>query len=158
MTLTTNTAMETVHEALVRGVEGDLTGGAELLLPLLTNGTGTQYAVASMLAEIASFITRRDQVSGPVPMLVPNEVTSAGAIEATPPGIAFAAEFTTAWANREHDTAEGLFAALVRTTTGDGIELLDALIALFQMAVATSVEIVAEQRRAAGITGKGPVL
>ena len=148
---TENEAVETVHAAITRGVEGDVPGGAELLLPLMTSGLGTLYALMAMLAETASHIARRDQVPGCFGIAVDNPVTGeSGSIDVFPPEIRFAAQFVTAWANRDHDTAEAHFKALVHGAGRDGEELVDASCALFQMAVVTATELVREQRAARG--------
>lgn len=158
MTLTTNEAVETVNAALVQAAAGDMDGGTELLMPFLTSGVGTQYALACMLAETASYIARRDGVPGCFGITVTNDVTGvSGPVEDMSPENAFAYQFTNAWANRDHHGAEAHFAALYRRSTGDGEQLLDGLMAVFHMAVVTCIEMLAEER-AAGTTGKGPVL
>lgn len=146
LTLTTNEAVETVSAALAQAAGGDVDGGAELLMPFLTSGVGTQYALACMLAETASHIARRDGVPG---------VSSP--VEDMSPEKAFAYRFINAWANRDHASAETQFTALYLLSTGDGEQLRDGLMAVFHMAVATCVEMLAEER-AAGTTGEEPVL
>ncbi|MET8609725.1 hypothetical protein [Streptomyces misionensis] len=137
-----------VGEALARGVAGDLEGGVDLLAPLIAAGWGSAYALAAMLAEAASHIARRDQAPGTVfGMPVQNTVTGAWeSAEVLPPHVRFAAQFTTAWANRDRAHAEALFTALYERSAPDGNELVDGFLMLFQMAVCTSEEVVAEEQ------------
>lgn len=124
----TNEAALTVNAAITRGVEGDVPGGAEMLLPLMTSGVGTLYALIAMLAQLAGQVPRTDPATG---------TDEAGPTGDVPPELVFAAEFTTAWTSRDHDRAETLFDALYRSAGRDGEELLvAAVVALFQMAVA----------------------
>lgn len=158
MPLTENEAAEIVHAALTQAADGDTDGGVELLMPLLTSGPGTQYALACMLAEIASYIARRDGVPGCFGISVTNDVTGvSGPVDDMSPENAFAYRFTNAWANRDHGSAEAHFTVLYRRSTGAGTQLLDGLLAVFHMAVVTYAEMLAEVR-APHITGKDPVL
>lgn len=119
----------------------DVRGGAELLGPLIADGGRTAYALAAMLAETASIIARREQQPDTFFVtIVENAVTGeSGSIEELPPDIQFASQFTTAWANRDQDTAIALFVALVKKSEpSEGAELVDGLLALFQTAVATA--------------------
>lgn len=155
---TEDEAVETVHAAITRGVEGDVRGGAELLYPLMTSGRGTAYALVAMLAETASHIARRDQMPGFFTIAVDGiEAGEGGPTDDLLPAFAFAADFVTAWANRDYDMAEALFKNLVNTSRSGGEEVVDAVIVLFQMAVVTAAEIVHEQRAARdGRTGEEP--
>lgn len=148
--MTDQEAVETVNAALARSVDGDLQGGAALLVPLISHSAGSAYALAVMLAEQASFIARREgRRPGSFALAVDNvETGEEGSVDDLPTGVAFAARFVTAWSNRDHDTAEALFTGLVNTSDPEGAQLVDGLIALFQMAVATATAVVSEARAA----------
>ncbi|MEV6738627.1 hypothetical protein AB0N14_17530 [Streptomyces sp. NPDC051104] len=137
-----------VGEALAMGVSGDLEGGVDLIVPLIAAGWGSAYALAAMLAETASHIARRDHEPGTV-FGMPVQNTETGeweSAEVLPPHVRFAAQFTTAWANRDRAHAEAMFTALYEHSAPDGSDLVDGLLMLFQMAVCTSQEVVAEER------------
>ncbi|UJV42930.1 hypothetical protein [Streptomyces sp. AMCC400023] len=138
-----------VGEALAHAVAGDLEKGCMLLVPLIEEGRRSCYALAAMLAETASHIARRDQEPGTAfGITVEDTVTGeAASVDVMPPDLRWAAQFTTAWANRDRDTALALFETLAeRSEAADGAELVDGLLQLFGMAVATSKEVCAEQR------------
>ena len=147
--ITEGEAVQAVQEALARAVSGDMHGGAELLIPLITDSCGSAYALAAMLAETAASITRRDLGRGHFGIAVAHERTGAPAsTDDLPPDVAFATRFTAAWANRDQDTAEALLLALMNRTGPDGAELVEGLLALFQLAVFTAAALVEEQRGA----------
>jgi hypothetical protein len=151
VTTTHEEAAEIVNTALAHGVTGDTPGGIDLLIPLISESIGSCYALACMLAETASFLTRRDQPAGQFVISVDNvETGETGSIDVFPPEQAFAAQFTTAWANRDHDAAEALFRALVHSAGSEGPQLVWGLLALYELAVVTATEIVREQRAARG--------
>lgn len=144
-----------VGDALERAMAGDWHGAGALLVPLIGGGYGNAYALAAMLAETASHTGRRDRAEGEFfTMPVENiETGEPGSVDDLPPHVAFAAQFTTAWANRNQDTAEALFEALwERAGLSGGVELVDGLLFLFQMAVETSKAVTAEEqaKRAGG--------
>lgn len=137
-----------IGEALAHAVAGDLMTGGMLLVPLIEAGRRSCYTLAASLAETASHIARRDQTPGTFGITVEDTVTGkAASVDVMPPDIRWAAQFTTAWANRDQDTALALFEALAeRSEAADGAELVDGLLQLFSMAVTTSKEVCAEQR------------
>lgn len=142
-------AVQITGDALARAVAGDVRGGAELLVPLIADGSRTAFGLAAMLAETASFVARREQPSGTfLGTTVEHVVTGEPlGIEELPPEVQFAAQFTTAWANRDNDTAMALFGALVnKAEASDGAELVDGLLTLFRMAVATAQAVCAQGR------------
>lgn len=149
MAMTEEEAIRITSSALSLGVTGDLMAAGLELLPLIEDSYGSAYALAAMLAETASHIARREQTGDFFDITVENTETGESAsVDSMPPDVAFAAQFVTAWANRDHDTCDALFVALVKKSQPDGPELVDGLLRLFQMAVVTSTEVVAEQRRA----------
>lgn len=150
MTTTHDEAVDIVHNALAHGVVGDRAAGVELLAPLMSESFGAAYALAGMLAETACFIARRDG-RRVFDITVENALTGeAGTLDRFPPQHAFAARFTTAWANRDHDTAEAHFRALVHSDGADGPQLVNGLLSLYELAVIAATRIVAEHRAARG--------
>lgn len=150
MTTTHDEAIDLVHDALAYGVTGDKAAGVEILVPLIAESYGAAYALAGMLAETACFIARREG-RRTFEIDVENVVTGeSGSLDVFPPEHAFAARFTTAWANRDQDTAEAHFRALVHSAGSDGPELVNGLLSLYELAVVTATQIVAEQRAARG--------
>jgi hypothetical protein len=141
MTMPHAQAAQITGDALARAVAGDVRGGGELLVPLIADGRRTAYGLAAMLAETASFLARREQQPGTffgttVEHVVTGEPLG---IEELPPEVQFAAQFTTAWANRDNDIAMALFGALVnKAEASEGAELVDGILTLFRMAVATA--------------------
>lgn len=137
MQMTAEKVLDLTERAITLGVSGDLTAAGQELAPVIADSYGATYALAAMLAETASQIARRDQ-TGPF--------LDGGSAEDMPPDVAFAAQFTAAWANRDHDTCEDLFRALIKRSEPDGPDLVDGLLQLFSMAVATSTAVAEEQR------------
>lgn len=138
-----------VSEALARAVIGDAIEGGMLLVPLISESRRSCYALAGMLAETASHIARRERRPGTgFVITVENVVTgAAGSVDVMPPAVAFAAQFITAWANRDQDTAQALFDALAdQAVKTDGPELVDGVLELFAMAVTTAKAVRAEER------------
>ncbi|MFM9590772.1 hypothetical protein ACKI16_29720 [Streptomyces scabiei] len=137
-----------VGEALAHAVAGDTMTGGMLLVPLIEEGRRSCYALAGMLAETASHIARRDQASGTFGIVVDNLATGLpGSVDVLPPDLRWAAQFVTAWANRDQDTAAALFTTLAdQAEATEGPELVDGLLRLFTMAAATAKEVCAEQR------------
>ncbi|PWI16050.1 hypothetical protein DI272_19155 [Streptomyces sp. Act143] len=140
-----------VAEALLRAAAGDHVDGGMLLAPLIEEGRASTYALAGMLAEAASHIARRDQRPGAMFGIQIDHVVTGepGRPEDLPPDVAFAAQFTTAWANRDQDTAMALFNVLADGATGSEAgsdALIDGLLALFELAVITTRVVIAEQR------------
>lgn len=139
-----------VGEALAHAVAGDTMTGGMLLVPLIEEGRRSCYALAGMLAETASHIARRDQAPGTFGITVDNTVTGLpGSVDVLPPDLRWAAQFVTAWANRDQDTTAALFTTLAdQAEATDGAELVDGLLRLFSMAVTTAKEVCAEERAA----------
>lgn len=137
-----------IGEALSMGVAGDLRAGLEHLGPVIEQGRRATYALFASLAETASHIALREKPAGAWFEISVEDATSGNpaSLDETEPEVAFAARFVTAWANRDHATCEALFAALsahAEATTFDA--LVDALIVVFEMAVATAKDVAAEE-------------
>lgn len=147
MPMTTEEALGATERALVLGVAGDLMAAGQVLAPVIYDSYGAAYALAGMLAGVASHTARREQTGGFFTFTIDNPETGEPAsADELPLGIAFAAQFTTAWANHDLDTAEALFMALVRSAGTDGSELTDGLLDLLQLAVFAATAVVKEQR------------
>ncbi|MFD9903874.1 hypothetical protein [Streptomyces sp. NPDC059063] len=135
-----------VGEALAHAAAGDPSGGAELLIPLIEAGPVSTYALAGMLAEAACYIARRDYPGAFFGLGADNKRTRQPAsVDDFKPSVVSAARFVAAWANRDQDTATALFLTLY---DGPEDDFIDALTALFEMAVATAAAVQAEERRA----------
>jgi hypothetical protein len=103
-----------IFEALTHGVTGDHDTAMNLLLPILKRTPQSTYATLCALAESASFDARQQNKPGQH-FGIEVEHIDTGAEASTddlPPGIRFAARFVTAWANRDHGTADALYRAL----------------------------------------------
>lgn len=139
---------EIVSEALARAVAGDEIEAGMLLVPLIADSRSSCYALAGMLAETASHIARRDRAGARFTIDVVNEATGRTAsVDVMAPDIRFAAQFVTAWANRDQDTTVALFNALVdQAEATDGPELVDGILRLFALAVVTAKAVCAEER------------
>lgn len=147
MPMSQEEAVGITERALALGVTGDLIAAGMELAPLIADSFFSAFALAAMLAETASHIARREQTGEFFGLtVVNNETGESGSADDMPPDVAFAAQFTTAWANRDEDNAEALFRALVKKAEPDGPELVDGILQLFRMAVLTATAVVEEQR------------
>ena len=135
-----------IFEALAHGVAGDHDSAMRLLLPVLKRNPRSMYATVCSLAESASFDARQHQEPGEhFGIEVEHMDTGAeGNANDLPPGVRFAAQFVTAWANRDHDTADALYKALARQ---DPDEFVVGIRALYDMAV-VSLRAMVERKRA----------
>jgi len=147
-----------VSEALARAVAGDEIEAGMLLVPLIADSRSSCYALAGMLAETASHIARRERPGARFPLEVFNDATGRSAsVDVLPPDVRFAAQFVTAWANRDQDTAQPLFDALAdQAAATDGPELVDGILRLFAMAVVTAKTVCAEERARRTTEGDTP--
>lgn len=151
-------ASDTVAMALARAVAGDYEGGGMLLAPLIENGRASCYALAGMLAETASHIARRERPGAWFTVDVVNEATGRTAsVDVMAPDKRFAAQFVTAWANRDQNTALALFDSLVdQAEATDGPELVDGILRLYALAVVTAKAVCAEERARRTTEGDTP--
>lgn len=144
---------DTIGEAVAYGVTGDHERGLSLLQPLVDAGPLSTYALLAALAEAAAFTALQNQRPGEafgIPVV--NEITGqAASVDVLPPPHRFAAQFVTAWANRDQDTARALFNAFAHDSDRRGTpDLGDAISLMYGMAVETSTEVVREARRKRG--------
>lgn len=138
-----------IGEAVAHGVAGDQERGLAMLQPLVDAGPRSTYALLAGLAETAAFTALRDQRPGEMFGLpVEDTVTGqAASVDVLPPPLRFAAQFTTAWANRDRDTALALFNTFAFESDRAGTpDLGDAIGVLYAMAVTTSTEVVRQTR------------
>lgn len=138
-----------VRDALNRALAGDPAGGGELLLPLIEESARECYALCVMLASTCTYGTRP---LGPAAMwrLQVDDVRTGlpGAPDDLADGFGFAAQFVTAYANRDSATTQALFGALARdmSTEAGACRVYDGVIALYAMAIAAVRALLAEER------------
>lgn len=137
-----------VEEALNRALAGDVYGGGMLLVPLIEDSRRECFALCVMLATAATYGVE----PGPDGMFVLEisdmETGRLGRPEDLPPDAQFAAQFVTAWANKDQDAAQALFDALAAdgdTEAGMG-RVVDGVLALYGMAIASVRALIEEQR------------
>lgn len=143
----------TIGEAVAYGVIGDEEHGLSLLQPLVDAGPRSTYALLGGLAEGAAFTALQNQRPGEAFTLpVVDKITGrAASVDVLPPPLRFAAQFVTAWANRDQDTARALFNVFADDSDRRGTpDLGDAVGLMYGMAVTTSTEVVREARRKRG--------
>ncbi|WP_439947231.1 hypothetical protein [Streptomyces sp. BBFR109] len=139
-----------LFEALTHGVAGDDETAWALIGPLVRRDDTALYGVVCGLAESAAFDTLQQHGPGNFVLEVEHLDTGAeGSTDDLPPGVRFATQFVTAWANRDHDTAEALYLALYRSdpdALGVGVR------ALYEMAVVSLRAFCERKRKAQGQT------
>ncbi|MFJ1606962.1 hypothetical protein ACIOHS_26865 [Streptomyces sp. NPDC088253] len=146
----TATAPMLVHEALNRALAGDTYGGGMLLVPLIEDSHRECFALCVMLATACTHGLEPQGPDGMFVLAVEDVLTGEpGRAEDLPPDAQFAAQFVTALANRDEDGARALFDALAAdTTTEAGIgQIVDGVLALYGMAIASVRALVAEEQR-----------
>ncbi|WP_413808172.1 hypothetical protein [Streptomyces sp. OE57] len=142
-----------IAEAVSHGVAGDQPRGVALLQPLVDAGPRSTYALLAGLAEVAACTALENQRPGTM-FGLPVENIATGqpeSVDVLPPPLRFTAQFVTAWANRDQDTARALFDTFAGEADRTGSpDLGDAIGLLYGMAVATSTEVVRAHREAQG--------
>lgn len=134
-----------IFEALTHGVAGDDDTAWKLLAPIVERSNQAMYAVFCSLAEAAAFDAIQQQGAGNFVIEVEDVHTGAeGSVDVLPPGMRFAAQFVTARANRDEDTAHALYMAYCPDRPDD---LAQGLRALYEMAV-VSLRAFCERKRA----------
>jgi len=135
-----------IFEALAHGVSGDNDTAWKLLRPIVHRSDQAMFAVFCTIAEAAAFDAIQQQGAGDFVLEVEDVETGAeSSVDQLPPGLRFATQFLTAWANRDQDTAEALYLGLYKT---DPEALADGLRALYDMAI-TSLRAFVERKRKA---------
>lgn len=134
-----------ILEALSHGIAGDDDTAWKLLSPIVRRSDTAMYATFCALAESAAFDALQNQQPGEhFGIEVENIHTGEeGSVDAFPPGIRFAAQFVTARANRDEDTAAALYRALY---TSESDDLGIGLRAIYEMAV-VSLRAYCERKR-----------
>jgi hypothetical protein len=137
-----------IFEALTHGVAGDDDTAWKLLRPIVRRSEQAMFAVVCTIAEAAAFDAIQQNGAGNFVLEVEDVETGAeGSANELPPGIRFATQFVTAWANRDQDTAEALYVALAKS---DPEELAVGLRTLYEMAVVSLRGFVERKREAEG--------
>lgn len=140
-----------IGEAVSHGIAGDQERGLAMLQPLVDAGPRSTYALLGGLAEVAAFTALQNQRPGEA-FGMPVENTATGrpaSADVLPPPLRFAAQFLTAWANRDQDTALALFQTFAFASDDAGTpDLADAISTLYSMAVTTGAEVVRQAREA----------
>lgn len=137
-----------IFEALTHGVAGDNDTAWKLLRPIVRRSEQAMYATFCTIAEAAAFDAIQQQGAGNFVLEVEDIATGADdSVDVLPPGVRFAAQFVTAWANRDQDTAEALYLAAYKS---DPDELGIGLRALYEMAVVSLRGFVERKREAEG--------
>ncbi|MGW2937649.1 hypothetical protein ACWDA7_38895 [Streptomyces sp. NPDC001156] len=133
-----------LFQALAHGVAGDDAAAWNLIRPLVHRDEAAMFGVFLGLAESAAFDSIQQHGAGGFVLEVEDVETGAeSSVDVLPPGVRFAGQFLTAWANRDQGTAEALYAALRRS---DPEELGVGLRALYEMAV-VSLRAFCERKR-----------
>lgn len=143
------TAPLLVKEALNRALAGDPYGGGMLLAPLIEDSHRECYALCVMLATTCTYGIEPQGPGGVFVLEVEDvETGEAGRPEDLPPGAQFAARFVTAWANRDETSTRALFDELAADPqTEAGVDrVVDGVLALYGMAIASVRALVEEQR------------
>ncbi|MGW7247742.1 hypothetical protein [Streptomyces decoyicus] len=143
---------DTIMTALAHGVTGNTEAGLTLLEPIAQRGSVQAAGICAALAENLSTEARANQEPGTFfGFLVATTDGQPADVNDLPPGIRFAAQFSTAWANGEHRTAYDLFDALIGDQTAEEMQALgDGISALFEMASVSLREVIDHKRAEKG--------
>ena len=137
-----------IFEALCHGVAGDNNTAWTLIRPIVRRSNQAMYAVFCTIAESAAFNAIQQQGAGNFILEVEDIRTgAAGSVDELPPGVRFATQFMTAWANRDQDTAEALYLGLYETNP-DALGV--GLRTLYEMAVVSLRGFVERKRKTEG--------
>jgi hypothetical protein len=128
---------ETIMAALAHGMTGNPQAGLMLLKPFFETPR-RMVSLCAALAETAVMIARQQAPNADGFALLALHDGAPADIREMPAGERFAAQFTSAWANGEHQTAYALF----DTLTGNGSEqaadhMANGVVALYSMSVAS---------------------
>ncbi|MFJ3834486.1 hypothetical protein ACIPY6_03095 [Streptomyces sp. NPDC090054] len=127
---------DTIMAALAHGIKGNPQTGLAMLVPLISRGPALAVGVCAALAECNNLNLPEAPPGASYGLLVFGPDGSPSDTGHMPIGPRFAAQFTSAWANGQRDTAYALFDALADS---DETEDLDGLFVgirvLYDMAV-----------------------
>jgi hypothetical protein len=146
--MSARTEPDLVLHAVAHGVTGDRDTGLGMLQPLVDAGPTSTYTLACQLAETVALKTRRYprdigwafEIVGPDGEVQPVEETAAP--------LRFAARFVAARASYHNDTALALYLAVAQHADTHGTsDLAEAIVTLYDLAVAACATIVEERRR-----------
>jgi hypothetical protein len=137
-----------ILEALSHGIAGDDDTAWGILQPIVRRSDATMFATLCTLAEAAAFDALQTQKPGEHFGLQVDDIHTGteGSAEDLPPGIRFAAQFVTARANRDEDTADALYRALYMR---DPENLAVGFRTVYEMAV-VSLRAFCERKRTEG--------
>ncbi|MGJ3558994.1 hypothetical protein ACR6C2_08435 [Streptomyces sp. INA 01156] len=138
-----------VEEALRRAATGDVSGGGMLLAPLVSESRRECFALCVMLATAALAGRQPNGPGGRYVLEVEDTWTGRpGRLEDLSPDVRFAARFTAALANKNRPVVRALFDEITAEahTEAGADRLVDGVLALFGMAVATTRALIDEQR------------
>lgn len=137
-----------IFKALAHGVAGDDDTAWALIQPIVRRSEAAMFATCCALAESAAHEAIQQHGPGGFVLEVEDIATGAeGSVDVLPPGVRFAAQFMTAWANRDQDTAEALYWALY-TSDPEGFAV--GFRAVYEMAVVSLRGFVERKREAEG--------
>lgn len=138
-----NDPAETIMAAVAHGMTGKPDLGLSLLGTFLKDGPTTTVSMCAALASMVAVATEKQNpgAHGPFGLLALHNGVPTDA-SAMPPGLRFAAQFTTAWMNDERQTAYALFKALLGDETDeDARNLAQGVFALYDMAVISAQQL-----------------
>ncbi|MYR62354.1 hypothetical protein GTY54_41200 [Streptomyces sp. SID625] len=145
----TATAPMLVREALNRALAGDPYNGGMLLVPLIEDSRHECFALCVMLATVCTYEAEPQHPDAMYALEISDVLTGEpGRPEDLPPAAQFAAQFVTAWANKDGAACRALFDALaVDAETDAGLgRIVDGVLSLYGMAIATVRGLVDEER------------
>lgn len=128
---------ETIMAALAHGMTGDPETGMKLLKPFF-DSPRQMVALCAALAESAILPARQANPDADGFALLAFKDGALSNVQEMPVGERFAAQFTSAWANGEQQTAYALFNSLRGDDSEQDAEhLADGVLALYAMSVAS---------------------
>lgn len=143
-------APERILEALAHGINGRPEEGLRLIQPLVDAGPLSTYALLGSLAETASRDGRYASGAGTLFAIEVQGPDGPASTNDVPTPLRFAAQFTTAWAARDQDTAYALFWAFAEPSDRLGTDdLAEGIGLLFDMAVLGEKAALMERRQRA---------
>jgi hypothetical protein len=128
---------ETIMAALAHGMTGNPQAGMALLKPFFDTPRSL-VSLCAALAETAIMPIRQDNPDADGFALLAFNNGRPSDTRLMPPGERFAAQFTSAWANGEKQTAYALFQSLHASGSDQDAEhVADGVLALYAMSVAS---------------------
>lgn len=136
-----------ILNAVARGASGDRPGALAHLKPIIDRGPGAVFAMLHALANVA-VVDQKPETGTFLGIAVETTDGRAASIDQLPAGHRFAAQFTAAVANSDLDQADALYRALLGPDDFQSASnLAEAVGAVYDMAVATTVAMVEQARQ-----------